>query len=55
MVSGSKRNLIELLCLVGTGVGHVLLELSVDGLKGAAEGLNARTEAEDTGFRRDRD
>lgn len=37
---GKRRNLIELLCLIATGVGHVLLELSVDGLKGAAESLN---------------
>jgi membrane protease YdiL (CAAX protease family) len=40
IAAGKRRNMIELVCLLLTGAGHVLVEVSVDGLKGAAEGLN---------------
>lgn len=36
----AKRNLIELVCVLLTGIGHVALELSCDGMTGAAERLN---------------
>lgn len=38
--SSRRRNLIELICVVITGMGHVVLELSCDGMRGAAAGLN---------------
>lgn len=39
-VSSKRRNMIELICVLITGIGHVVLELSCDGMKGAASGLN---------------
>jgi membrane protease YdiL (CAAX protease family) len=34
------RNVVELICVLMTGIGHVVLELCCDGMKGAAAGLN---------------
>ncbi len=39
-VKPGRRSIIELVCVLLTGVGHVALELSCDGMTGAAEKLN---------------